>query len=284
MRVWYRTKARINKIFADAPRETPGTHFSPATRLPQEIVENVFGHLIYDTRSLIACSLTCYSWYIASLPHLHHTFVIRPGSCFEYPKLEWPKPLQEASKLGLLPFVKKVLVKNPMIPSRKAFSRKRFNPRILQQFSALTNVRELELSYLDVPSFMPCIQRFFGHFTPTVRSLTLISPTASRRQIIFFIGSFQHLDNLTFRGEHGSHWGELPDDSTLIPPFAPPLQGRLEVSWVGTQLLKDMHHLFGGTRFRYIAPFNVTGTRFLLSACAKTLETLRLYPNVHHCK
>ena len=277
MRVWYRPKAWIKKIFTDAPQETPGTNCSLATRLPQEIVEIIFGHLIYDTRSLLACSLTCYSWYIASFLHLHHTFVTRPGSCFKNPELAWPKPLQKASKLGLLPFVKKVLVKNT-IPSRKAFSRKRFNPRVLCQFSALTNVRELELSYLDVPSFMPCIQRFFGHFTPTVRSLTLVSPIASRRQIVFFIGLFQHLDDLVFRGEPGSQWGELPDDCTLIPPFAPPLQGRLEVSCVGAQLLKDMDHLLGGIRFRDIAIFNVAGTRFLLSACAKTLETLQLHP------
>ena len=279
MRVWYRTNlAWIEGALINALQKTPRAHCSPATRLPQDIVEIIVSLLIYDTCSLLACSLTCYSWYIASFPHLHHTFVTRLGAWSRSDrKLEWPKPLQKASKLGLLPFVKRVLVKNAVGPPR-AFSRKQFNPRILQQFSALTSVQELELSYLDVPSFMPCIQRFFGHFTPTVRSLTLLSPTASCQQIIFFIGSFQNLDNLTFQGKLGSQWVELPDESTLAPPFDPPLRGQLEVFRVRARLLTNMVHSFGGVRFRHISLFDVADTRFLLGACAKTLETLQLYP------
>ena len=30
-------------------------------------------YLAYDTRSLLACSMTCYSGYIVAVPHLHHT-------------------------------------------------------------------------------------------------------------------------------------------------------------------------------------------------------------------
>jgi len=41
---------------------------------------------------------------------------------------------------------------------------------------------------------------------------------------------------------------------------------------------KDMIHLFGGIRFRYMDIFDVEGTRLLVGACAGTLETLRLYP------
>ena len=43
-------------------------------------------------------------------------------------------------------------------------------------------------------------------------------------------------------------------------------------------LLEDMINLFGGLGFRYMDLFDVDGTRLLLDICAKTLETLRLYP------
>jgi hypothetical protein len=281
MKIWYRTKVWIKEsLSGDTPQETPTAPRSSATRLPQEIVEIIVGYLIYDTHSLLACSMTCYSWYMASFPHLHHTFITRPGCCFWDPKLEWPRSLQGSSKLGLLPFVKKFLVENSF-PSPEVFSRKHFNSRrVLHQFSALINVQELGLFYLDIPSFMPCVRQFFGHFVPTVRSLTLGFPTGSVRQVLFFIGSFQHLDNLTFYGyEHGPQQAGLPDDSTLVPTFSPPLRGRLEVLLVGVAgLLKDMIHLFGGIRFRHIVLFNAAETQLLLSACAETLETLQLYP------
>ena len=43
-------------------------------------------------------------------------------------------------------------------------------------------------------------------------------------------------------------------------------------------LLKDVVHLFGGIRFRYLDLFNVAKEWLWIDACAETLETLRLYP------
>ena len=143
MQIWYRTKSWVKNILADVPQE-PAVHFSSATRLPQEIVKIIVGHLIYGIPSLIACSLTCYSWYIASFPHLHHIFVTRPGICFWDPKFDWPRPLQKAGNLGLLPFVKKFSIESSLL-SPEAFSRKHLNPGVLRQFSTLTNVQEFVL-------------------------------------------------------------------------------------------------------------------------------------------
>lgn len=42
--------------------------------------------------------------------------------------------------------------------------------------------------------------------------------------------------------------------------------------------MKNMVALFGGLHFRYMDLFRVKCVRLLLDACAKTLETLRLYP------
>ena len=130
---------------------------------------------------------------------------------------------------------------------------------------------------MNIFKFMPRLPRHFG---PTVRSLALRAPLGTRRQIIHFIGLFQHLEDLKllYTGVH--FWGESTnDDLTLTPPFVPPLRGRLTMTrFTMVGLLKDMIDLFGGIRFRHMDLFNVHGTQLLLHACAKTLETLRLYP------
>ena len=86
-------------------------------------------------------------------------------------------------------------------------------------FPAPPNVQELGIDYLDIPSFMPQIQQYFGHFLPTVQSLSLRTPKGSHQQIIYFIGLFKHLDNLKLL--HGDVNGppeeELADDSMLCP-------------------------------------------------------------------
>ncbi|KAF9642564.1 hypothetical protein BDM02DRAFT_3193019 [Thelephora ganbajun] len=220
------------------------TRSSPVAMLPQEIIEMIIAHLIYDTRSLLACSLTCYSWYIVAVRHLHHTLIAQyrfPPIC---PKLQWPKPLREANKLGLLPLVKKFQIHREDHRNLSKFSTKRLNCCTLRHFSALTNVQELGLDYLDIPSFIPGIQR-----------LALREPKGSRRQILYFIGLFQHLDNLKL------------------------LYRRLTMTrFGGVGLFKDMIQLFGGIRLRDMSLFEVGGMRLLLGACAKTSETLRLYP------
>ena len=244
----------------------------------------IIAHLIYDTSSLLACSLTCFSWYIVSVPHLHHTLATHSRRRTLDPKAPWFRPLLNANRLGLLPFVKKFLVERLVFPSDN-FARNRFNWYTLRHFSALTNVQELAIDDLDIPSFMPTIRRYFGHFSPTVRSLALRTPTGSRRQIIFFIGLFQHLEDLKLLNGTSVSWESEPaDDPMLLPLFAPPLRGRLVMTRFGAGFLREMIDLLGGVGFRNMALSYVDETQLLLNTCAKTLETLRLYPTDHRCE
>ena len=175
--------------------------------------------------------------------------------------------------LGLLPSVETVRIHS----FYKDFSPKQFNRSTLRHFSALANVQSLEMDNLDIPGFMPRIRKYFGSLLPTLQSLYLKMPKGSNRQIIFFVGLFQRLEDLTL--ESTACRREPEEDLTLVPTFTPPLQGRLAVChWTRAGLFQDMVHLFGGMRFRALDLFGVDQTQFLLRACPETLQVLRLYP------
>ena len=263
-----------------APPEPPTTRPSYFARLPVDIFEMIIAHLIYDTHSLLACSLTCYSWYIVAVPNLHHTLITRTHSSWKPGrKPKWPKPLQNMHRLGLLPLVKKVHITGADVPGPSIFSRERFSWYTLRYFTTLTNVQELGIDYLDIPAFIPRINQYFGHFLSTLHSLALREPRGSRRQIIYFIGLFKHLEDLKLLYDKVYSQDEPADDLTLVPSFIPPLRGRLVVTCsTRVGILKDMIDLFGGIRFRHMSLINAVGMRLLLDACAETLETLRLYP------
>ena len=136
------------------------------------------------------------------------------------------------------------------------------------------------IDYLDIPSFMPRIRRYFRHFLPTVRELCLKEPKGSRRQIIYFIGLFEHLEDIDLLYDGPNSRGEPADDLTLTPSFTPPLGGQLRLThFRRVGLLKDMIDLFGGIRFCSMDFFDVDGMPLLLGACAKTLKTLMLWPS-----
>ena len=275
-RVWDLIQAGVRRMYSGGtPLAASTAHPSPAIRLPQEIIELIIGRLIYDKRSLRACTLTCRSWYIATVSHLHHTLAIEmsPHSRGS----GWPNPLRQMHTLGLLPLVKRFWARGDC--SGTGLSPGRFSSHTLRHFSALTSVQELEMDYLDIPNFVPQIRRYFNHFSPTVRSLVLRGPKGSPRQIIYFIGFFQHLQDLKLVDTWVNPQDESTDDSTLIPLFVPPLRGWLTArSFTKLGLLKGMIHLLGGIRFRYMNLFNVDGLRILLDACAETLEYLVLNP------
>ena len=269
-----RFRERIHRTRSGgASPETSTACSLPTARLPQEIVDMIIAYLIHDASTLRACSLTCYSLYIASVPHIHPTLYVTLGH--KNQNLEWA---WSSRMLNLFPFVETVQIHSGHTSS--IFSPRIFNPRTLSQFSALTNVSRLEIQKVDIPSFMRCTQPYLGHFLPTVRSLTLSAPQGSRRQIIFFIGLFQNLQNLSlFDSTLGIEEREPADDLTLIPSFTPPLRGRLMVWRVArVGLWKDMVRLLGGIQFTDLIIYDVDEAQFLLSACADTLQSVRLYP------
>ena len=280
-RLWYRGKARIEQwIFGGAESKTPTLRPSPIARLPQELFESIISYFIYDILTLIACSMTCRSWYAAAVPHLHHSLTTDELERLQTDNslYKWPRPLQNAYHLGLLPLVKRFRIRTSNLPFEK-FTSDHLGRRTLRYFSALTNLQELGIDNLHIYSFMPNIQRCFGHFAPTLRFLALKDPRGSCRQILYFIGLFPNLQDLKICYPIPTKERECSADAELVPLPIPPLRGRLIIMcFTRVKVVEDMIALFGGLRFRHLDLFRVECTRLLLGACAETLETLRLYP------
>ena len=276
-RIWHRSIAKIKPVFRRGAPEVSTLRSSPVTKLPQELVEIIISYFIYDTRSLLACSTTCHSWYIAAVPHLHHTLTTENDDSRKRDKKHlWPKPLRRSYGLGLLPFVKQFRIR---LGQRDEFTPRWLGKHTLPYFTALTNLQELGIDRLQVSKFMPNNLRFFGHLSPTLRFLALNEPTGSSRQILYFIGLFPNLQDLKLHYSDPEDEEESTADATLVPLSIPPLRGRLTLTcFTREKLVRDMIALFGGLRFSHMDVFRVGCVQLLLDACAETLETLRLYP------
>jgi len=269
--VWRRGKARIRRLFRIPPPGTCTVHES-ACRVPHEIVEIILAHPTHDADTLKACSLTCRSWYIVALPHLHHTLtLVENGSYFTRGRL---KPLSKLHGLGLIPLVKEVrVIQQPGSPAW--FVPRAFNRRDLQYFSAFANVQTLVLQCLQIYHFIPGIKRYFGHFSPTLRSIVLSNLQCTPRQLSYFLSLFPNLDDIEIR--HALASVRSPDTG-LIPFSSPRLRGRLVLRYFRwAETWTDLIALCGGLRFRYVDMRGSEGCApVLLEGCAETLETLRL--------
>jgi len=274
---WQQSKARANTFPEDAPQETCAAHepTQSARLLPYDIAQMIVAHLTHDLNTLKAFSLTCRSWYIAVVPHLHHTLTLRGNKPdFTRGKL---KPLPELYELGLMPFIRELRAKQPHGTS-PWFVPQAFTHRHLHHFSAFTNVHTLRFQSLEIHRFISGIELYFGHFSPTLRSITLSEPRCTPRQLSSFLSFFQNLDDIEIWRLFTGVLNPAVLGTELAPPPTSKLRGRLtlyEFYWVETWT-----HLiasWGGLRFRHMDLRNVGACApVLLEACAETLETLRL--------
>ena len=230
-------------------------------------------YLIHDLRALKACSLTCRSWYTPVLPHLHHTLTL-VGNTRKIGRREL-EPLSKLHELGLIPLVKEIRV-NQKAGLLYWCEPQTFNPVDLGYFTTFMNVQALRLQNLDIHRFIPGIERYFEHLSPTLRSISLSCPRCTPRQLSHFLSLFSNLDDIEIQGCN-AYIPTTTKPENLVPFSAPKLQGQLVVynfSWVETW--GHLIALSGGLRFRYMElGWSLGCTPVLFEACAKTLETLR---------
>ena len=266
--IWHRSKAKVKRLLSKGRKLTCPFPF------PYEIVEMIIVYLTYNLDALKTCSLTCRSWYTIAVPFIHHTIVLtenRPE--VNHSRLEL---LSELRELGLMPLVKQIHV----VQSRSGgarFTPRMFNHHHLRHFSAFASVHTLRLQELDIHLFIPGIERYFEHFSPTVRSVMLLNPHCTPRQLSHFLSLFTNLDNLEIHNTYTYMPDETIPNTELVPFSAPKLQGRLILRYFGW--VETWTHLItscGGLRFHH-ADLRWSGscTSTLLKACAETLETIR---------
>jgi len=156
------------------------------------------------------------------------------------------------------------------------FEPQTFSRRDLRHFSAFTNVQTLTLQNVDISRFMPDVGRYFGHFSPALRSIVLVQPRCTPRQLTSFLSLFSNLDDIYIYSPF--HWFDgIVSYSEPVMFSSPKLGGRLELvgfTWVET--FTDLATSCGGLRFRGIDLRSAAGCGSILqAACAETLETLR---------
>ena len=290
MTVWRGGKAKVDSQLDDPPPVVCTTHESTQP-FPYDIVEMIIAHLARDVDTLKACSLTCRSWYTVVAPHLHHTLTLRGkgrsstrdqyqppnrGQPNPPPVRDQLKPLSGLYQLSLMHHVKEIRVEQwgDMI---SWFVPLAFKPRDLDHLSAFTNVQTLKIQELDIDRFIPGIERHFGQFSSTLRSITLYNPHCTPQQLSHFLSLFPNLDDVGVRGTRACISNTIVLDAELVPFSAPKLRGLLalyDFHWVETWT-----HLVascGSLRFRYMdVRKGASCAPFLFKACAETLETLR---------
>ena len=267
--MWHRSKANTIRLLGNVPPESCAAH-EYTRSLPNELAEMIIAHLTHDIRTLKMCSLTCRSWYTIAVPHIHHTLVLGRG--IHHNGL---KPLSKLHGLGLIPFVQEIRLER-LLGMGNWFMPRAFGRRSLRYFSALSNVHTLRLQRLEICRFIPQIERYFGQFSPTLRSIVLSEPFCSPRQLSHFLSFFPGLDDIKIWGLSPS---QIVPDATFVPSSPPKPRGRLALGaflWVETwaRFIASC----GGLRFHYMELWASRSCELaLLEACAETLETLRFH-------
>ena len=273
--VWQRGKNKVSRLFGNTSPEMNITHESTCC-LPYEIVEAIIDYLFRDREALKACSLTCRSWYIAAVPHIHRSLLL--GNKRLAKPRDILKPLSELRSLGLTPFVKQITIRQWL--SCYWFTPQAFSSRNLRHFSAFTNVQALKLENMDISSFVPGIERYFEHFSPTVQSITLWGPCCTPRQLSHFLSLFSNLNNVGIWGVSARPPKKTVPDDDLTLFSTPILGGELGLSgshWTETWI--QLITLCGCLRFSCMNLYKAGDcARLLLEACTETLETLRFSP------
>lgn len=269
--VWHQIKAAIDRLFSGTPRPSAPSTPPSVPHLPSVPVEMIIAHLMYDTNTLKACSLTCRSWYSAAAPLLHHTITLY--GALSRGNHGYVEPLDTLHDLGLLPLVKEIQVRQYDDPSPWFTHRELAHPAFANIHTL--GIMDAQIHHLIEGGDTPCVGHNLAHLSPTLRSITLSFPCCTPRQLSRFLSYFSNLDDIAIAGIRAPKPETPVQDAEPIPSSTSKLRGRLALycfRWVET--LNLLSTSCGGLRFRQMN-IDASCAPFLLEACAETVETLR---------
>jgi len=255
--------------------------------LPYDIICEIFALL--DMKALKSCSLTCRMLSISAKPILHRTLHLNPrfgdltAPSFPGHRLEF-RGFCVLGKRGLLQHTRRISISL------------RRNPILLydlepypQQLRTLTNLRSLKTRWLDVPSFIPKMDEYFGAFLGSLQSLGLESPRGDWEQILYFVCQFRDLQDLKINSFQDSSRSMRSGGSNFEIKTSPPLNGTLNLHLVKTgptwgdsngdqPILSALLALPSGLKFRTLKLSGRVGNnlRLLIDSCGPTLEGMEL--------
>lgn len=251
--------------------------------LPVDVIYEIF--VLLDVGSLQSCSLTGKVISRSAKPFLHRTLYliprepITPGPQKSNVPGDWNefKGLPILGERGLLQHARHLSIflgRNPLFHHDLKLH--------LQYLHAFTNLRSLKTRWLDIPSFLPRMEEYFGAFLGSLRSLELEYPRGDHDQILYFICQFTNLRDLKIKGTqhyiHSMRNGGPHFDVDTFPPFDGTLDLELHTGSDEGAMLVANNLATLPLNFRTLKLLGCAGahSQLLLDACAPKLEHVDL--------
>lgn len=262
--------------------------------LPDDVIYEIFKLL--DTEALKSCSLTGKVLSRSAKPFLHRALHLTPLPGVHDP----PRVPGRWNELGGL----SVLGQRDLLQHTRHISiRLPCNPLFAhdlqhhtQSLYALTNLRSLKTCWLDIPSFIPKMEIYFGSFLWSLQSLELEFPRGDHNQILYFVCRFPNLRDLRIQGVqdyiHSMRNGCPHFDIKTSPPLDGTLDLKLntESDMAARLVFNNLIALPSGLKFRTVklSEYTIDSPQLLIDACAPTLEcvdfTGRWFGGLFLCK
>jgi len=256
--------------------------------LPDDILCEIFGLL--NLEALKSCSLTGRALSYLTKPFIHRILYLTPLTMAPTgPEAPGPwnefKDLPAISERGLLQYARRISISLPGIP---LFAHE-LEPHI-QHLRKITNLKSLKIRWMDVPSFLPKMEEYFGTFFGTLQSLELESPRGDHEQILYFACQFRNLRDLKIHGLQDYFHSMRNDGPHFEIKTSPPLDGTLDLHAVMTPrsawgdfkgpevFFSNLVTLPSGLKFRALKLSRYIGNnlQLLVDPCAPTLEYMEL--------
>ena len=257
--------------------------------LPQELVDEILTYLEDDFPSLMSCSKSCKALFCSARPLIYRTFCLTGHAVGTYRSGSLNRggfdALRLAERAQVLQYTTRLVIRlgDEFVP-------KNLQPHLLY-FHAMRGITSVTIHRLDVASFLPALDKWFGHIMPTLRSLTLIDARASTEDVFHLAFRFPLLQDLHLAEYSQPEYRPPRPHVPLELTISPPLNGSLK--FLGTcpsnNLIQSLVTSPGGIHFHSVEVEDAEMISFqaLIDACSKTIETItfstRLRESLRFC-